>query len=349
MQPINKIMKFEQVGSPLVTFALIAYKQEEFIREAVNAALAQEYQPLEIILSDDCSPDRTFEIMKEIVAEYSGPHHVRLNRNISNMGGIRHVFLLASMSNAEYFVLAAGDDISKPSRTAELVRMFEAPNVLGVCSGYDVIDENSVVVQKNCLAPNKNRMGDYFKLEKNKTFQVIQGSTSAYRKEIFFNLASIDAGYAEDNLLNFYIYANGGVVEQTSSSLVLYRQHANAVHHKVKILRSASDSEKQSYEDSQDGAKKIEAFKAILKFSSSTSLVNRGELEKDLKRYKIVCAWPLLNIFERICSIFGEIFLHKSYFLKWQAARIFGKFPKYQPKMLLEDVREKLGAKYEKL
>ena len=50
---------------PLLTFGVCAYKQEQFIREAVEAALAQTYSPLEIILSDDCSPDRTFEIMQE--------------------------------------------------------------------------------------------------------------------------------------------------------------------------------------------------------------------------------------------------------------------------------------------
>ena len=51
---------------PLVTFALFAYNQEAFIREAVASALSQTYEPLEIILSDDCSTDRTFAIMQEL-------------------------------------------------------------------------------------------------------------------------------------------------------------------------------------------------------------------------------------------------------------------------------------------
>ena len=44
---------------PRVTLAVIAYNQERFIREAIEGAFAQTYQPLEIILSDDCSSDRT--------------------------------------------------------------------------------------------------------------------------------------------------------------------------------------------------------------------------------------------------------------------------------------------------
>ena len=59
---------------PLVTFALFAYNQEKYIREAVEGTFSQTYEPLEIILSDDCSSDRTFEIMEEMAATYDGPH-----------------------------------------------------------------------------------------------------------------------------------------------------------------------------------------------------------------------------------------------------------------------------------
>jgi len=56
---------------PLISFVLLAYNQEAFIREAVQSALEQTYQPLEIILSDDFSKDDTFEIIKNMAASYS--------------------------------------------------------------------------------------------------------------------------------------------------------------------------------------------------------------------------------------------------------------------------------------
>lgn len=45
-----------------VTFFLLAYNQERYIREA---ALAQDYPDLEVVLSDDCSTDGTFAIIQE--------------------------------------------------------------------------------------------------------------------------------------------------------------------------------------------------------------------------------------------------------------------------------------------
>ena len=40
---------------PLISFVVLAYNQESFIREAIEGALTQTYSPLEIVFSDDCS------------------------------------------------------------------------------------------------------------------------------------------------------------------------------------------------------------------------------------------------------------------------------------------------------
>lgn len=109
---------------PLVTFALFAYNQEKYIREAVEGAFSQTYSPLEIILSDDCSSDRTFEIMEEMAREYRGPHNIRIRRNSSNQETAQHFSNVAGTLQGILLVVAAGDDISKPERTEKLVEMW---------------------------------------------------------------------------------------------------------------------------------------------------------------------------------------------------------------------------------
>lgn len=64
------------VEKPPVTLALFAYNQERFITEAVEAAFAQTYQPLEIIISDDGSSDKTYDTILSLVQRYQGPHTV---------------------------------------------------------------------------------------------------------------------------------------------------------------------------------------------------------------------------------------------------------------------------------
>lgn len=106
---------------PLVSFIVIAYNQEKYIEEAIRGAFSQTYEPLEIILSDDSSPDKTFEIMQRLAEEYDGPHKVVLNRNESNLGIGGHINRVMELSQGEFIVINAGDDTSLPDRLKELV------------------------------------------------------------------------------------------------------------------------------------------------------------------------------------------------------------------------------------
>ncbi|MBA2441555.1 MAG: glycosyltransferase [Rubrobacter sp.] len=144
------------MSEPLVTFALFAYNQERFIREAVRGALSQTYSPLQILLSDDCSSDGTFEAIKEEVAGYDGPHRVLLNRNEHNLGIGGHVNRLMELADGEFIVAAAGDDISLPTRTTDLVEVWSKGRALSVYSDCTIIDEDGAYMGVGAdLAGNK--------------------------------------------------------------------------------------------------------------------------------------------------------------------------------------------------
>jgi len=135
---------------PLITFALLAYNQERYIREAVEGALSQTYSPLEIILSDDCSSDATFKIMQQMAEDYSGPHKIILNQNHSNIGLAGHINNILDLSNGEFFVVAAGDDVSFPNRTAALVSAWIESGKRKTCvySDMNIIDNDGNIVKK---------------------------------------------------------------------------------------------------------------------------------------------------------------------------------------------------------
>jgi glycosyltransferase involved in cell wall biosynthesis len=56
------------MGPLQVSFVVFAYNQERFIAEAVKGAFGQTYEPLQIVLSDDCSTDDTFRVMQALAA-----------------------------------------------------------------------------------------------------------------------------------------------------------------------------------------------------------------------------------------------------------------------------------------
>lgn len=140
--------------NPLVSFVLLSYKQEQFIRKAVEGAFSQTYSPLEIIISDDASPDRTFAIIEEMAEEYQGPHTIILNRNEQNLGLGAHVAKIFGMSSGEWVIGAAGDDISLANRTSVILGVIlNNPNAGGVWSSFDMIDQHGepINVKKHLL------------------------------------------------------------------------------------------------------------------------------------------------------------------------------------------------------
>src|SRR3989442_13208365 len=149
------------IDKPLLTLAVAAFNQERFVRQAVEAAFAQTYSPLEIILSDDCSEDRTFEIICELAKAYRGPHRVVLNRNPvrRSIGG--HVNRIVEISRGELILAAAGDDISLPQRAQMVYDAWEASGrqATSIHSGIIQIDEDGQPIDqiiKNECGPTAN-------------------------------------------------------------------------------------------------------------------------------------------------------------------------------------------------
>lgn len=110
--------------TPRITLLVLAYRQAEYIEAAVASALAQMGEPIEIILSDDASPDDSFDRMQSLAARYQGPHLVRLNRNPTNLGIGGHYNRLIDLARGQLIVTQAGDDISLPHRVTRVLQVW---------------------------------------------------------------------------------------------------------------------------------------------------------------------------------------------------------------------------------
>ena len=128
-----------KIASPLVSFILLTYEQEKFVEEAVRSALRQTYEPLEIIVSDDASSDRTFVKAKAVIDAYQGPHSVMGRVNARNLGTNGHINVAVRTARGEFIVVAAGDDVSAPGRVERLVRQWQS-GASGVFSNATIID-----------------------------------------------------------------------------------------------------------------------------------------------------------------------------------------------------------------
>lgn len=325
--------------APLVSFALFAYNQEKFIREAVEGAFSQTYEPLEIILSDDCSTDGTFAIMQEMAAAYRGPHHVRAVQTPQNLGVAQHVLLRGREAAGEIVVVAAGDDISLPERAARHVPCYTDPKVWAVSTGYELIDESGQPVGEDASIIGKRiaqrvRPGDptYLRVLPD-GYTTIQGSTASYRKQAFDLVKNLERiNYAEDQLFTFIIHALGFNIDYVWQPLIMYRVHADALSNLPRGTRSWQEDEYQSTQRTDAEMEKIEFF---IEFSESHRVGDRVNVAKLHQNYAIQQdrkAWAHLSPAARFKSIARDLLRGNTDSVVWRLVRIFGKFPDYWPK-----------------
>lgn len=95
-------------GFPKISVIVICYKQEELIKRAINSLLAQKDYIYEICVSDDCSPDRTWEVLQEYDKQYPGLF--KLHRNEPNVGIFENIEYTWTMPSGDIIYQLAGDD-----------------------------------------------------------------------------------------------------------------------------------------------------------------------------------------------------------------------------------------------
>jgi hypothetical protein len=112
--------------SPRISLLLLTFNQRGMVEAAVQSCLAQQGEPIEIVLSDDASTDGTHDVLLALAAAYRGPHRVRVRRNAVNLGIGEHCNRAIADSTGELLVMAAGDDISLPHRVQTLAAAWDA-------------------------------------------------------------------------------------------------------------------------------------------------------------------------------------------------------------------------------
>lgn len=125
-------------NKPLVSIGMPVYNGEKYVRQALDSLLAQDYANFELIISDNASTDGTAEICQAYAAR---DKRIRYYRNETNLGAIKNFNRVFGLSNGEYFMWAAADDLWHPSFISRCVSVIEEDrNVVLVYSRTMLID-----------------------------------------------------------------------------------------------------------------------------------------------------------------------------------------------------------------
>jgi glycosyltransferase involved in cell wall biosynthesis len=230
-------------NKPLISFILITYNQENFVRDALDGAFAQTYSPMEIIIADDGSKDNTPKVIEEYIAGYKGPHKVLFQHNEKNVGIAQNVNNAMALAKGEYFILAAGDDKSLPERAQRTYEVFaQYPEM--TCMNFSSVYCNSKLEPytqaKDTI--NKQRISsiniyDYCEFE---SFVIWSGDTRSIRRSLFDTFGPLTKGKDEDSAYFFRGLLIGNV-GHSPEQLSLRRMHSQQASNVQNIRKHISE------------------------------------------------------------------------------------------------------------
>ena len=93
---------------PKISVLVITYNQEDVISRAIESLLSQKEYIYEICVSDDCSKDRTWDILMNYDKKYPGLF--KLNRNNPNLGIFENIEKTWTMPSGDIIYQLSGDD-----------------------------------------------------------------------------------------------------------------------------------------------------------------------------------------------------------------------------------------------
>lgn len=124
-----------------ISVSMATYNGEQFIGEQLSSLAAQTRLPDELVITDDCSTDRTLEIVKEFASRARFP--VTVSRNPRNLGFRETFYRSAMATQGDWIAFCDQDDVWMPNKLEALdgVVQRSAPSLTLIAHSAAVVDE----------------------------------------------------------------------------------------------------------------------------------------------------------------------------------------------------------------
>lgn len=129
----------------LVSIVMPVYNCEKYIGETIECLLAQSYTAWELNAVDDCSTDRSAEIIKQYAAKDARIRYFKLNKNsgaaVARTRSIQE-------ANGKYLAFLDADDYFLPDKLLKQVEFMEKGGYAFSCTDYACMTEQGDLTGK---------------------------------------------------------------------------------------------------------------------------------------------------------------------------------------------------------
>ena len=211
-----------------VDVLIATYNGEKYIKEQIESILSQTYQNIQLIISDDCSTDKTREILKQ----YEQSDKIKIFYQEKNLGYIKNFDFLLNQVESDLYMLSDQDDVWKPEKIEKSVEKLKKENLDLVFGDLEAVDENLNTIYESfdkymkLDRKIKKCIGSY-KLQY--LYNCITGCTILSKKEYLNKILPLptNSKYMVHDYWIGLIVSLNGKIGYINEKYIKYRQHSN--------------------------------------------------------------------------------------------------------------------------
>lgn len=215
---------------PMVSVVMITYNHEAYINEAIEGVLMQVADfPIELIIADDCSPDKTQEIVQGYIDTHPKGHWIKYTRHEQNKGMMPNFVWALKQAKGEYIALCEGDDYwTDPLKLQKQVDFLEENEDFSGCAHRrkSVFMQDRIVRKKQMHENLENKI-----VSEEDLFSIypFQTATFVFRKSAISNKFKW-LNILKGGDINLYIVvASSGKIMKLGEEMSVYRIHEGGV------------------------------------------------------------------------------------------------------------------------
>lgn len=217
-------------SQPLVSVIMPSYNAEKYIAESIESVLHQTYRNWELLITDDCSCDRTPEIVQSYCQQDQRINFVVAKQH-AGIAKTRNQSI--ARAKGQFIAFLDNDDLWVPEKIEKQVRFIVENNYAFVYSAYELMNEDGTLKGKTIKTAG---VVDYNKYLRN---TIIGSGTIMLDQNQTGSLVMPDNATSDDMALWCKILKDGHQAYPIPEVLMKYRVRSNSA--SANKLKAAKD------------------------------------------------------------------------------------------------------------
>lgn len=148
--------------NPWISILVPVYQVEDYIERCARSVFEQTYENIEYIFCDDCSPDRSIEVLERVMKDYpERAKHTRIIRFDENKGLATARNTLVAACQTDWLIHEDSDDWMELDLVESLVKKQQETNADIVCADFVL---HHIDREERYSFPEFDNKDDYFRL-----------------------------------------------------------------------------------------------------------------------------------------------------------------------------------------